>query len=121
HLTGSVAEGLLINNNCTVAPADALMPVATVYLYEGADRPLAELSDNGGDNTYQPYASTNVYFDGVSEYSFSLGFIDAGVYTAALSCDVQDDPEVADEVMFLQAQNTEITASSTPVEADFSE
>ena len=121
HLTGSVAEGLLINNNCTVAPADALMPVATVYLYEGADRPLAELSDNGGDNTYQPYASTNVYFDGVSEYNFSLGFIDAGVYTAALSCDVLDDPEAADSVTFLQAQNVDITVSTTPAEADFTE
>ena len=121
HLTGQVAEGLLINNNCTVAPEDTATPVATVYIYEGADLPLAELSDNGGDNTYQPYASTNVYFDGVSEYNYSIGFIDAATYTAALSCDVEDDPEAADALEFLQAQNVTITTSATPVEADFIE
>lgn len=121
HLTGQVAEGLLINNNCTVAPADTSMPVATVYLYQGADRPLAELSDNGGENTYQPYASTNVYFDGVSEYNYSIGFIDADMYTAALSCDVTDDPEAADAIAFLQAQNLTIPASAAAVALDFTE
>ncbi|WP_213997333.1 DUF4382 domain-containing protein [Arsukibacterium sp.] len=121
HITGQVAEGILINNNCTVAPADAAIPVATVYLYQGADRPLDELSDTGGDNSYQPYTSTNVYFDGVSEYNYSIGFIDADSYTAALSCDVADDPEAADQIEFLQAQNVEISVSSTPVELDFVE
>ncbi|MDX5407245.1 MAG: DUF4382 domain-containing protein [Chromatiaceae bacterium] len=121
HLTGQVAEGLLINNNCTVAPDDTATPVATVYLYEGSDLPLAELSDNGGDNTYQPYASTNVYFDGVSEYTYSIGYVDAGTYTAALSCDIEDDPEAVDTLEFLQAQNVTISASSTPLVADFTE
>ncbi|MDX1391486.1 MAG: DUF4382 domain-containing protein [Rheinheimera sp.] len=121
HLTGQVAEGLLINNNCTVAPQEQTTPVGTVYLYQGADRPLAQLSDNGGTNTYQPYASTNVYFDGVSQYNFSIGFIDAGSYTAAFSCDVEDDPEAADALEFLQAKNLTITASPTPVTVNFTE
>lgn len=121
HLTGQVAEGLLINNSCSVAPADTSVPVATVYLYQGANLPIAELSDNGGDNTYQPYASTNVYFDGVSEYNYSIGFIDADSYTAALSCDITDDPEAADPIEFLQTQNAEIPASSTAVTVNFSE
>jgi hypothetical protein len=121
HLQGKVAEGLLINNNCTVAPANALKPVATVYLYRGADRPIAQLSDNGGNNTYQPYASTNVYFDGVSEYNYSIGFIDADSYTAALSCDVNDDPETADTIRFVQARNVVISTSTTPVQLNFTQ
>ena len=121
HLTGQVAEGLLINNNCTVAPADTMLPVATVYLYQGADRPINELSDNGGDNVYQPYTSTNVYFDGVSEYNYSIGYIDADSYTAALSCDITDDPEAADAIEFLQTQNVVIPQSNTAVVADFIE
>ena len=121
HLTGQVDEVILTNNNCTVAPADASVPVATVYLYQGADRPIDELSDNGGDNTYQPYASTNVYFDGVSEYSYSIGYIDADSYTAALSCDVTDDPDAADPIEFLQTQNVQIPASNTAVELNFTE
>ncbi|WP_372625107.1 DUF4382 domain-containing protein [Arsukibacterium sp.] len=119
HVIGQVAEGILINNNCTVAPVDEKMAVATVYLYQGADRPLDELSDNGGDKTYTPYASTNVYFDGVSEYNYSIGYIDADTYTAALSCDVTDDPEAADEIVFLQAENAIVPASATPVELNF--
>ena len=119
HIIGQVAEGILINNNCTVAPADEAVAVATVYLYQGADRPLAELSDNGGDKTYPPYASTNVYFDGVSEYNYSIGYVDADSYTAALSCDVTDDPEAVDEINFLQAENVIIPASATPVELNF--
>ncbi|CAM3799926.1 DUF4382 domain-containing protein [Rheinheimera salexigens] len=119
HLTGQVAEGLLINNSCTVAPVDVLRPVATVYLYQGADRPLAELSDNGGVNVYQSYASTNVYFDGVSEYHYSIGYIDADTYTAAVSCDIIDDPEQADDITFLQAENVIINANATPVQLDF--
>lgn len=119
HLTGQVSEGLLINNSCSVAPAEVATPVATVYLYQGADRPLAELSDNGGDNTYLPYASTNVYFDGVSEYHYSIGFIDADTYTAAVSCDIVDNPEQADDITFLQAENVIINANTTPVQLDF--
>lgn len=121
HLTGLVSEGLLLTSGCTVAPADITMPVATVYMYQGADRPIAELSDNGGDNTYQPYASTNVYFDGVTEYSFSIGYVDADTYTVALSCDTEDNPEAADDISFLQTKNVTIGASSTPVDISFTE
>lgn len=121
HLTGLVSEGLLLTSGCTVAPADTSMPVATVYMYQGADRPIAELSDNGGDNTYQPYASTNVYFDGVTEYSFSIGYVDADTYTVALSCNIEDNPEQADDISFLQAKNVTIGASSTPVDISFIE
>lgn len=121
HITGQVAEGLLINNSCAVAPADTSVPVASVYLYQGADRPVSELSDNGGDNTYQPYASTNVYFDGVNEYHYSIGFVQADNYTVALSCDVTDNPEAADEMGFLQAKNVVLSPAATPVELNFTE
>ncbi len=121
HLTGQVAEGFLINNSCVVAPANAAEPVATVYLYQGADRPAEALSDNGGNNTYQPYTSTNVYFDGVSEYHYSIGFIDADTYTAALSCDVVDDPEAPDAIVFRQTKNVTIPASTTAVQLNFTE
>ena len=62
-----------------------------------------------------------MYFDGVSEYNYSIGYIDADSYTAALSCDITDDPEAADPIEFLQTQNVDIPASSTPVELNFTE
>lgn len=120
HLQGEVSEGFLLNNQCTVNPADERVAVASIYLYSGADRPLLELSDNGGNNTYQPYASTAVFFDNSqTRYSYRLGYIDAGTYTVAISCDTQDDPEQPDDITFISAQNVTISSSSQPQTVNF--
>ena len=120
HLKGTVAEGaLLFNDTCTVAPENTDEPVAYVYLYEGSDLDEATLADNGGSEENTPYASTAVYFDDVNTYDFSLGFIAAGDYTAALTCNGDDDPEADDEINFLFAENVSIEASSEPQELEF--
>lgn len=120
HLKGTVAEGaLLFNDACTVAPENTDEPVAYVYLYEGSDLDETTLADNGGAEENTPYASTAVYFDGVNTYDFSLGFIAAGDYTAALTCNGDDDPEADDDINFLFAENVSIEASSEPQELEF--
>lgn len=119
HLSGAVSEALLLANNCAVAPADPNQPVAAVYLYPGADLDLSTLADYGGSEAVQPYASAPVYFDGASSYSYQLGFIDAGNYTAALTCQLNDEAEQNDEVSFLQGKNLTITKSVTPVQLNF--
>ncbi len=90
-----------------------------MYLYEGSDLDEATLADNGGSEENTPYASTAVYFDDVNTYDFSLGFIAAGDYTAALTCNGDDDPEADDEINFLFAENVSIEASSEPQELEF--
>lgn len=120
HLKGTVAEGaLLFNDTCTVAPENTEEPVAYVYLYEGSDLDEATLADNGGAEENTPYASTAVYFDGVNTYDFSLGFIAAGDYTAALTCNGDDDPEADDDINFFLTENVSIEASSEPQELEF--
>lgn len=120
HLKGTVAEGaLLFNDTCTVAPENTEEPVAYVYLYEGSDLDEATLADNGGSEENEPYASTAVYFDGVDTYDFSLGFIAAGDYTAALTCNGDDAPEAEDDISFFLADNITIEASSEPQEFQF--
>ncbi|MCP1338778.1 DUF4382 domain-containing protein [Idiomarina sp. M1R2S28] len=120
HLKGTVAEGaLLFNNTCTVAPENTEEPVAYVYLYEGSDLDEATLADNGGAEENTPYASTAVYFDGVNTYDFSLGFIAAGDYTAALTCNGNDDPEADDDINFFLTEDVSIEASSEPQELEF--
>lgn len=120
HLKGTVAEGaLLFNEACTVAPENTEEPVAYVYLYEGSDLDEATLADNGGSEENEPYASTAVYFDGVDTYDFSIGFIAAGDYTAALTCNGEDDPEADDDISFLFTENATIEASSEPQELEF--
>lgn len=119
HLEGVVSEAFLLANNCAVAPADQNQPVAAVYLYPGSDLELSSLADYGGTEAVLPYASAPVLFDGASAYSYELGFIDAGNYTAALTCQLNDEPEQNDQLVFLQGKNLTITSSATPVQLDF--
>lgn len=119
HLTGTVSETLLINNQCAVAPADKTKAVGVVYLYKGADLAPATLADYGGTQANLPYASAAVLFDGAASYNYEIGFIDAGTYTAAFSCNTVDDPELADVVTFLATKTQAITANKTPVLLNF--
>lgn len=119
HVEGSVSEAFLLANGCSVAPADTNQPVAAVYLYSGSDLALGTLADYGGSETVQPYASAPVVFDGASGYSYEAGFIDAGNYTAALTCQLNDEPEQNDDVTFLTGKNLTITKSTVPVRLDF--
>lgn len=112
HLEGQVAEALLLENECAVAPEDLTMPVAAVYLYGGHDVAFEDMSDNSDDEN-GPYASTAVFFDGASGYSFAIGFIQAGEYTIAVTCDTEDDPEEETELNFFHSENIDIEQGVT--------
>lgn len=110
HIEGTLAEALLIENQCTVAPTDTSEPVAVVYLYSGADVMLESMADFGGTEEAEAYAATPVQFDGATAYNFELGYVAAGDYTAAWTCNTTDDPEVDDELVFIGAQNVSVEA-----------
>ena len=95
HITGSVSETLLIENQCTPL-AEPSTSTASVYIYQGADLTIESLEDNGGDATNNlPYASAAVTFDNEQlSYNFAIGFIKTGAYTVAVTCDTEDDPEL---------------------------
>jgi hypothetical protein len=120
HIDGTVTETLLIDNQCTPL-SDSTTNVASVYIYEGADLVIDTLEDNGGDETGNlPYASTAVTFDSEqTSYNFEIGFIKAGEYTIAVSCDTEDDPEVDEEVSFLTSKNVAVISGNTPAQVDF--
>lgn len=120
HIEGTVDETVLINNQCTPL-SDASENVASIYMFEGADLALETLEDNGGDESGNlPYTSTAVTFDSEqTSYEFSIGFIKAGDYTVALSCDKGDDPEVDDEINFIASQNVTVAAEKTAVQVSF--
>lgn len=120
HIDGAISETLLSDNNC-MPLSDPSVNVASVYIYESADLAIDTLEDNGGDeNGNLPYASTAVTFDSEqTSYNFDIGFIKAGDYTIAVSCDTEDDPEVDDEVSFITSQNVTVIAGNTPVQVAF--
>lgn len=96
HLTGQVAS-ILIDDNCSPA----------VYLFEGANANADDAGANG-----EPVASAIVALDNDSnDYRFEIGFLEAGSYTAALTCEADlDDPDSNDDIEFLLAKNATVTA-----------
>ncbi|MCC5878783.1 MAG: DUF4382 domain-containing protein [Idiomarina sp.] len=111
HVEGEVAEMLLVEQECSVAPSDNEQPVAAVYLFEGHDVATEDMFSNSDERS--PYASTSVFFDGASEYPFTIGYIEAGSYTIGLTCDVNDDPEEETALDFVHAQNIVIEQGQT--------
>lgn len=122
HVEGTIAESLLINTEgCTVAPADTSDPVASVYFYSGADLAADTLADIGGSEENEPYASAGVFFDGATEYSFEIGYVAAGDYTVAWTCNLNDDPETDDEIIFNGQQNVTVNDGEEVTTVTFSE
>lgn len=111
HIEGEVAESLLMNSLCSVAPEDISVPVAAVYIYQGHDLTQDNLTDN--NESESSYASISVFFDGASTYPFEIGYIEAGDYSIALTCDTNDDPEAVDDLTFEYVENITIEANST--------
>ncbi|CAI8158752.1 DUF4382 domain-containing protein [Pseudidiomarina mangrovi] len=120
HIEGSIAEALLISNQCTVAPTDVGVPVASVYVYPGHGLDATTLADIGGSETLEPYAVTGVYYDNVSAYDFAIGFVDQGDYTAAWTCQIDDDPEADDVIEFIGSSEIQVGADGSVVRVDFS-
>ncbi|CAB0150045.1 hypothetical protein PSI9734_00616 [Pseudidiomarina piscicola] len=120
HIEGTLAEALLIENSCTVAPSDTSEPVAVVYFYQGADLEMTTLADIGGAETSQPYAVAAVKFDGVSAYPFSVGYVAVGDYTAAWSCQTDDDPETDDDLTFHGTVNVSVNGDEAVTTVDIS-
>lgn len=112
HIESQVAESLLLENGCNVAPEDLDKPVAAVYLYSGHDVAFEDMGDNSDDEN-GPYASAAVYFDGAASYDFAIGFVEQGNYTLAVTCDTADDPEEETELDFFYSENVEIEATVT--------
>jgi hypothetical protein len=118
HIEGSIAEALLANNQC-----DSLSNVenssGSVYIYTGADLAIDTLADNGGLEENQALASTTITFNSeTTSYDFAIGYVGAGDYTLAVSCDTEDNPEMDDDVIFFKAQNANVAAKTT-TQVDF--
>lgn len=103
HVKGAV-DGTLLSNECGENESRA------VYIFEGND---ATIDDEGSANS--PVASSLINYDQEStNYSYEIGFIDAGDYTLALTCTADlDDPESDDDLAFVQQANVTIESKNT--------
>lgn len=85
-IEGTVASSLVEDPTCN--NGDNNDQGNSVYLFEGPNAPLQDVQGNDND----PLASANVVFSAqASQWEFTLGFVAAGDYTIAFSCDASLD------------------------------
>lgn len=122
-LSGSVDAALLADASCTNDLASD--SGNAVYLFNNSDATTGDVyvDENGipiGDNN--PLTTANVTLDIDSGlYVYSIGFVPAGDYTVALTCQSLDDmPDQDDDISFLQTQNAAVIAEQN-TEVNFSQ
>lgn len=106
-LSGTVSGALLAEAHCTADPVTG--EGAAVYVYDGADATPADVDGIEPD----PLTSARLTpkDDGSGDFSYEVGFLLAGSYTASFTCQAgDDDPEASDELVFGPTANVEITA-----------
>lgn len=102
---GSIAgtvDSDLVNSVC----ADPTMDAGAVYLFNGSGVLPVDIQGIEGD----PLTTALVSSDG-ENFVYEIGFVPAGDYTLAYTCEAAlDDPEAADVIVFEQSDN--VTVSS---------
>lgn len=105
-LTGRVSADLLNREQCS---ADVVTGSgAAVYVYNGA---LVEPDDVGSNLEPVATALLEPLADESGDFSYRVGFLAAGNYTAAFTCQAaDDDPEANDDILFDGADSVSIEA-----------
>jgi hypothetical protein len=112
-LVGSVDPALLTDSTCTADPVTGAG--AAVYIYEGA----GVVPDDADGIDPEPLTSALLTPVEGGAFTYEVGFLLAGDYTAAVTCQAGDD-EVAtdDEISFAAVADVAISAD-TVTEQDF--
>ncbi|NVJ65778.1 MAG: DUF4382 domain-containing protein [Gammaproteobacteria bacterium] len=107
HIKGLVAESFLNGEGCSETTA--------VYLFAGYDSAVDDMDGVEPD----PITTDIVEVNADSLYEYEIGYVEAGDYTLALTCQAaNDDPAVDDVIEFINQQNVTVEANQT-VEVDF--
>ena len=83
---------------------------AAIYIYEGHNVAADDLGSN-----IEPLSSANVNYDSsLNTYNYTAAYLSPGDYTLAITCEAaNDDPELDDEITFLELTNTAVETDST--------
>lgn len=92
HLHGDL-DAALVAEMC----ADPSVELGAVYVYSGAEATPTDVNGSESD----PVASALVKLSPKGEYHYHVGFLEAGEYTVAYTCDAaSDSPEEVNELSF---------------------
>ena len=119
HISGAVGDASRADAACTATDY-------AVYVYSGPDLDIATLDDEGGvggnplkDPFDVPVTTALVPNDGA--YNYTVGFLEAGDYTLAFTCDAKADTssEIDDVLVFSSTINATVTAGTVTPDQDF--
>ncbi len=97
-----VVDATLVSTECT----DATVEDGAVYLFSGQDATVVDVQGVDGD----PLTTALINYDD-PDYAYTIGFVAAGDYTIAYTCEADvDDPEAADTLVFVGPTNVTVTA-----------
>jgi len=114
HLVGEITKEF-VQDKC--ASGDATGGLA-VYVYEGTD---ATTGDLGGDPDNEPVTTDEAELDSNDgNYDYRIGFLEAGEYTTAVTCESDsDDEETDDTLTFVATANVTVVAGNEPTVQNF--
>jgi hypothetical protein len=84
-LRGTVAEALVTDASCTNDLA--AQTGNAVYIYDG----MTDTPGDIGDAENDPFTTATVTQDGAGAYTYEVNFLSVGEYTAAFTCQANDD------------------------------
>lgn len=116
-VSGSVDAALLADAGCTADPADG--SGAAVYVFSGAGI-VPEDDDGTAPDPLTTALLTPVVDGGVTTFHYAAGFLPAGPYTLAFSCQAGDDipgsaGDADDPIVFVGAADVTVQAGATTV------
>lgn len=105
-ITGTVDEALISSpDQCSDNDPDT---GNAVYVYKGFDVVPEDLNNSNINDVVTTNVSWN---DQLKEYVFVVGFLEAGNYTIALTCQADlDDPAFKDTILFVSTENATVEA-----------
>ena len=102
HIKGTVPESLVNATGCTGSSA--------VYLFSGYDATVDDIDAIDPE----PITTSSVELDNTGNYSYEVGFVEAGDYSLAFTCEAEnDDPATDDTITFANQMNVTVTANTT--------
>ena len=102
NISGTVSSTLLADTACTSGNF--------VYIYEGTEAATKDISGVSTD----PVLTAPIVLNQNQEYEYKASYLTAGDYTAALTCQGNDDnPDTVETIAFSKAANITVNAKST--------
>lgn len=114
-ISGTISTALTEDESCTSQFESDELEGNAVYLYHNANAETGDIYlDSQGEpaDSSNPITTANVTHDG-SEYRYEIGFVPAGEYTLAFTCQgLDDDPETKQNLIFPAQSNIVVSTNS---------